>query len=101
MSMALQSAFLLAGYLMSQPAHAIDATRALEIHRAYRSAWCNAFALRLRLAAIYAQVAMRPVLSVAVTRLLRNCPQLLTAAAHLAGKARKPAAQSLLFEGIA
>jgi len=101
MSMALQSAFLLAGYLMAQPAHAIDATRALEIHRAYRSAWCNAFALRLRLAAIYAQVAMRPVLSVAVTRLLRNCPQLLTAAAHLAGKARKPAAQSLLFEGIA
>ena len=100
MSMALQSAVLLAGYLGTQPAHAIDATRALEIHRAYRSAWCNAFALRLRLAAIYAHVAMRPVLSVAVTRLLRNCPQLLTAAAHLAGKARKPVAESLLFEGI-
>jgi 2-polyprenyl-6-methoxyphenol hydroxylase-like FAD-dependent oxidoreductase len=100
MSMALQSAVLLAGYLRAQPARAIDATRALEIHRAYRSAWCNAFALRLRLAAIYAHVAMRPVLSVAVTRLLRNCPQLLTAAAHLAGKARKPVAESLLLEGI-
>jgi len=101
MSMALQSAFLLAGHLvMAQPAHAIDTTRAREIHRAYRSAWRNAFALRLRLAAMYAHVAMRPVLSVPVTRVLRNCPRLLTAAARLAGKARKPIAQSLLLEGI-
>jgi 2-polyprenyl-6-methoxyphenol hydroxylase-like FAD-dependent oxidoreductase len=50
MSMALQSAFLLAGYLIKQPARAIDATRALEIHQAYRSAWrmclCNAAAPR-------------------------------------------------------
>jgi 2-polyprenyl-6-methoxyphenol hydroxylase-like FAD-dependent oxidoreductase len=100
MSMALQSAFLLAGYLIEQPARAIDATRALEIHRAYRFAWRHAFALRLRLAAIFAHIAMRPVLSLPATRLLRNCPRLLTGAAHLAGKARKPVAQSLLFEGI-
>jgi menaquinone-9 beta-reductase len=99
MSMALQSAFLLAGHLIEQPARAIDATRALEIHRAYRSAWRNAFALRLRLAAVFAHIAMRPMLSLPVTRLLGNCPQLLTAAAHLAGKARKPVAQSLSFEG--
>jgi hypothetical protein len=98
--MALQSAFLLGGYLMAQPAHAIDTARALEIHRAYRSAWRNAFALRLRLAAIFAHIAMHPMLSLPVTRLLRNCPQLLTTAAHAAGKARKPVAQSLLFEGI-
>jgi 2-polyprenyl-6-methoxyphenol hydroxylase-like FAD-dependent oxidoreductase len=100
MSMALQSAFLLGGYLMAQPAHAIDTARALEIHRAYRSAWRNAFALRLRLAAIFAHIAMHPMLSLPVTRLLRNCPELLTAAAHVAGKARKPVAQSLLLEGI-
>jgi len=100
MSMALQSAFLLAGCLIEQPARAIDASRALEIHRAYRFAWRHAFALRLRLAAIFAHVAMRPVLSLPVTRLLANCPQLLTAAAHLAGKARKPVDQSRLFEGI-
>jgi menaquinone-9 beta-reductase len=99
MSMALQSAFLLAGYLRAQPAHAIDAVRALEIHRAYRSAWRNAFALRLRLAAVFAHMAMRPGLSLPVTRLLRNFPQLLTAAAHMAGKARRPVAQTLLFEG--
>ncbi len=99
-TMALQSAFLLAGYLIKQPARAIDATRALEIHRAYRSAWRSVFALRLRLAAIFAHIAMRPVLSLPVTRLLGDCPQVLTAAAHLAGKASKPVAQSLLFEGI-
>jgi menaquinone-9 beta-reductase len=100
MSMALQSAFLLAGYLSKQPARAIDATRALEIHQAYRSAWRSAFALRLRLAAIFAHIAMHPALSLPVTRLLGNWPQVLTAAAQFAGKASKPVAQSRLFEGI-
>jgi menaquinone-9 beta-reductase len=99
MSMALQSAFLLAGCLRAQPPQAIDGTRALEIQRAYGSAWRNAFALRQRLAAIFAHMAMRPVLSFPVTRLLRNFPQLLTMAAHMAGKARKPAAEPRLFEG--
>jgi 2-polyprenyl-6-methoxyphenol hydroxylase-like FAD-dependent oxidoreductase len=99
MSMALQSAFLLTGCLVSQPARAIDAARALEIHRAYRYAWRDAFALRLRLAAIFAHMAMRPVLSRPVTGLLRKFPQLLTTAAHMAGKARKPVGQTLLLEG--
>ena len=96
MSMALQSAFLLAGDLIKQPPCAIDATRALEIHEAYCSAWHSAFAMRLRLAAIFAHIAMRPALSRPVTRLLGDWPQALTAAAHLAGKARKPVVRSLL-----
>jgi menaquinone-9 beta-reductase len=100
MSMALQSAFLLTGFLIEQPARAIDAARALEIHRAYRSAWRNAFRLRLRLAGLFAHIAMRPRLSVPATRLLGSFPQLLTAAAHLAGKARRPVGQSIMFEGI-
>ena len=100
MSMALQSAFLLAGYLIEQPARAIDATRALDIHRAYRSAWRNAFGLRLRLAGLFAHLAMHPGLSVPTTRLLGSFPRLLTAAAHLAGKARRPVAHSILLEGI-
>ena len=98
--MALQSAYLLTGYLTKQPAHAIDANRMRAIHQAYRSAWRAAFAVRLRLAAIFAHIAMRPVLSSPVTRLLRAYPQVLTAAARLAGKARNPVAQSLLLEGI-
>jgi 2-polyprenyl-6-methoxyphenol hydroxylase-like FAD-dependent oxidoreductase len=100
MSMALQSAFLLAGHLIEQPARAIDAARALEIHRAYGAAWRSAFALRLRLAAVFAHIAMRPALSLPVTRLLGGFPPALTAAAHLSGKARKPVAPSLLSEGI-
>jgi menaquinone-9 beta-reductase len=100
MSMALQSAYLLTGYLTKQPADAIDANRMRAIHQAYRSAWRAAFAVRLRLAAIFAHIAMRPVLSSPVTRLLRAYPQVLTAAAHLAGKARNPVAQSLLLQGI-
>jgi menaquinone-9 beta-reductase len=99
MSMALQSAFLLTGYLIKQPARAIDVSRALEIHQAYRSAWRSAFAPRLRLAAIFAHIAMRPALSRPVTRLLGNCPEVLTAAALFAGKASKPVAQSPLLEG--
>ena len=63
-------------------------------------AWRNAFRLRLRLAAFFAHIAMHPGLSVAATRMLVRIPQLLTVAAHLAGKARNPAAQSFLFEGI-
>jgi 2-polyprenyl-6-methoxyphenol hydroxylase-like FAD-dependent oxidoreductase len=100
MSMALQSASLLAGFLIEQPARAIDAARALEIHRAYRGAWHTAFALRLRLAAVFAHIAMRPALSLPVTWLLGGCPRVLTAAAHLSGKARKPVALPLLSEGI-
>jgi 2-polyprenyl-6-methoxyphenol hydroxylase-like FAD-dependent oxidoreductase len=100
MSMALQSAYLLAGQLAAQPPRAIDAKRVLAIHQAYRSAWRAAFALRLRLAAIFAHIAMRPVLSSPVTGLLLVYPQVLTAAAKLAGKARKPAAPSLLLQGI-
>jgi len=52
--------------------------------------------MRLRLAAIFAHIAMRPALSRPVTRLLGDWPQALTAAAHLAGKARKPVVRSLL-----
>jgi 2-polyprenyl-6-methoxyphenol hydroxylase-like FAD-dependent oxidoreductase len=100
MSMALQSAFLLTSYLTKQSAHAIDAKRMRAIHQAYRSAWRAAFAVRLRLAAVFAHIAMRPVLSSPVTRLLRDYPRVLTAAAHLAGKARNPAAQLLPLQGI-
>jgi menaquinone-9 beta-reductase len=100
MNMALQSAFLLARHLTEQPAHAIDVNRALEIHRRYGAEWRSAFEPRLRLAAALAHIAMRPAPSRTVTRLLRTWPQLLTAAAHLAGKARSPIGQSLLLEGI-
>jgi 2-polyprenyl-6-methoxyphenol hydroxylase-like FAD-dependent oxidoreductase len=99
MNMALQSAFMLASHLTEQPTRAINVNRALEIHRTYGAQWRSAFEPRLRLAAILAHIAMRPALSRPVTRLLRTWPQLLTAAAQLAGKARSPVGQSFLLEG--
>jgi len=99
MNMALQSAFMLTGQLVEQPVRAIDVNRALGIQRRYRAQWRGAFEPRLRLAATLAHMAMRPALSRPVTRLLQTWPQLLTAAARLAGKARSPVRQSFLLEG--
>ncbi len=87
-SMALQSAELLATELTQQPAAAIDERHAMFLQRCYARAWHQRFAARLRLAAIYAHVAMRPSLSAPVSGLLHHWPALLTAAARFAGKGR-------------
>jgi len=89
-NMALQSAFLLTRQLVKQPVSAIDVSRSREIHRDYAAAWRSAFAHRLRLAAAYAHLAMRPALSVPATAALRRWPPALTEAARWAGKARSP-----------
>jgi flavin-dependent dehydrogenase len=89
-SMALQSAQLLAARLTQQPVSAIDERRAASLQREYTRAWNEQFALRLRLAALYAQIAMRPMLSASASGLLCRWPQLLTVATRFAGKARDP-----------
>jgi flavin-dependent dehydrogenase len=89
-AMALQSARLLVGLLEQQPASAIDARRALLLQRRYAHAWKRHFVPRLRLAALFAQIAMRPTLSTPVTAALRRWPGLLTGAAHFTGKDRAP-----------
>ena len=88
-SMALQSATLLANSLTQRPVATIDARRAGELQRRYAAAWRDAFAPRLRLATAYAHVAMRPALAAPTYALLRRWPTLLTEAARLAGKARR------------
>jgi flavin-dependent dehydrogenase len=88
-SMALQSAALLAPLLAARPAAACDAAWAAEVHRRYAAAWRAAFVPRLRLAATYAHLAMRPVLAEAAGSLLRRWPGLLVTAARLAGKTRR------------
>jgi flavin-dependent dehydrogenase len=88
-SMALQSAALLAAILTTQPAAAFDAPRAAHAHRRYAAAWASAFLPRLRLAATYAQLAMRPPLARAAGAVLRRWPGLLVSAARLAGKTRR------------
>jgi menaquinone-9 beta-reductase len=96
-NMALQSAFLLTDELLKYPAASTDAHRFRKIHRDYGQAWQNAFARRLRLAAAYAHLAMRPALGAAAA--LQYWPMLLTRAARWAGKARSPLTTSAPFEG--
>ncbi len=87
-SMALQSAWLLADQLTRQPAAMIDAHRADALQGSYVEAWQRAFSARLRFANAFAHVAMRPFAAAPVGALLRRWPSLLTHAARVSGKAR-------------
>ena len=97
-SMALQSARLLTGLLATEGVAAMDPRRQREVQTRYAAAWRRAFRQRLRYAALFAQIAMRPLLAKPVGALLGRHPQLLTLAARLAGKARGPVAIRLLHE---
>ena len=94
-SMALQSSALLAATLIRHPAAAITGRCAIDVHRSYAAVWRRAFARRLRLAAIYAHIAMRPALAAPARSLLRRWPVLLGSGARLAGKATRAAVTSL------
>jgi flavin-dependent dehydrogenase len=86
-SMAMQSAWLLAGFLAGQR-DAIRRSLAIDsLGRAYARAWRRSFAPRIRSAAAVAHWAMRPNAVVVALPLLRHCPPLLTWGARLSGKA--------------
>ena len=86
MSMALQSAALLCARLLDPDAP--DTPDPLAVQRAYAADWRREFAPRLRLAAAFAHVAMRPRASGALTALARAWPGLLTHGARRGGKVR-------------
>jgi menaquinone-9 beta-reductase len=89
MSMALQSAALLASLLLGPSAATVpDATDQARLQRRYAAAWRKAFAPRLRLAAVFAHVAMRPRGARALMKLVRIWPGLLTRGARWGGKVR-------------
>jgi 2-polyprenyl-6-methoxyphenol hydroxylase-like FAD-dependent oxidoreductase len=87
MSMALESAFLLASHLTRFAVDG-DSVPWIDLHRTYETAWRAAFAPRMRVASAYAHLAMQPVLNAPTQAVLRRWPSLLTKAARLAGKAR-------------
>jgi 2-polyprenyl-6-methoxyphenol hydroxylase-like FAD-dependent oxidoreductase len=95
-TMALQSAALLAARLKIYSAISLTPSRAAEVQRGYAASWRSAFEPRLRLAALYAQIAMRPALALPVRTVLRWWPSLLGRAARLAGKAKQAVAPSLI-----
>lgn len=102
-SMALQSSRLLVETLLAQANRTPDTWRLNRAHlsvahRNYEKAWRAAFTPRLRFAAAYAHIAMRPALSAPVGMALRQWPALLTLAARVAGKARPAAHHFGLLE---
>jgi 2-polyprenyl-6-methoxyphenol hydroxylase-like FAD-dependent oxidoreductase len=91
-TMALQSAFLLALELTRRSPARIDADARRDIGRRYAAAWRATFVRRLRFAALYAHLAMHPALSRPAAAVLRRWPGALTGAARWAGKAGAPSA---------
>jgi flavin-dependent dehydrogenase len=87
-SMAMQSAWLLCRRLIAQP-DALACPHALaRIGRAYAADWDAAFAMRVRAAALFANVATRPRAARLLLPLVRRFPATLTLGAHLSGKTR-------------
>ena len=94
-SMALQSAALLAGELLAHGSAAAAAARHAELARRYAQAWRRAFAPRLRLASLFAHAAMRPGAAALLMALVHAWPGLLTEGARRGGKTRS------IVEGMA
>jgi len=90
MSMALQSAWLLCADLLAddRPKNLSVAAGLRDVGRIYAVHWHQAFAPRLRLAAVFAHVAMRPMLAKPMLALVQRWPRLLTLGASWGGKTR-------------
>lgn len=90
MSMALQSAALLVSVLLGRSGVGAvpGATVQAGLQRRYAAAWRKAFVPRLRLAAVFAHLAMRPRSARAMMKLAGIWPGLLTRGARWGGKVR-------------
>ncbi len=88
MSMALQSAVLLCRHLLNHagPRQVPGALTQRRIAAAYAAEWRRAFTPRLRLAAAFAQLAMRPAAATGLVALAQAWPGLLTLGARFGGK---------------
>jgi hypothetical protein len=95
--MALQSAGLLCTELIGsgRASGIADAAGQAEIGRRYTARWRQHFVPRLRLAAAFAQAAMRPSSASLLMALARTWPGLLTQGARWAGKVRCAADQQV------
>jgi flavin-dependent dehydrogenase len=91
-SMAMQSAWLLCQQLIRFPdvldSGADGRRRQREIHHRYAVQWRAHFQPRLRLAACFSQVAMRPTIAARLLPMVQQVPALLTHGARWSGKVR-------------
>lgn len=85
-SMAIQSAALLCERLTARRKEALTHAALEEIGRDYADAWCQSFAPRIRAAALFAQLAMRPAVVALLLPLVRLFPAALTLGACWSGK---------------
>jgi len=91
MSMAMQSAWLLCDRLLatSRPRGTEDAARwHADVARRYAADWRRHFAMRLRLAAVLAHIAMRPLPTSILLAAARHVPSAITLGARWCAKAR-------------
>ena len=92
-SMAIQSAWLLCDRLLARGGElrggAPSARAIAEVGRDYAASWQSSFAPRIRLAAVFAHLAMRPGASRMLLPLLQRWPGILTAGARLGAKVRQ------------
>lgn len=92
MSMAIQSAWLLCERLLAREGELRGGdswTHAMaDVGRDYAAIWRRSFAPRIRLAAVFAHLAMRPGASRPLLPLLQHWPGLLTSGARLGAKVR-------------
>lgn len=88
-SMALQSSWLLCGRLIQQRERLMTRTDHSPVGRDYAAHWRRHFAARVRWAAVFAQLAMRPAAAGSLLPVLRRRPDLLTLGARLGGKVRR------------
>jgi flavin-dependent dehydrogenase len=84
-SMAMQSAWLLCERLLRHDSGTVAYGR---IRKKYGKDWRRHFASRLRLAAVFAHLAMRPRLSRGLLPLIEYWPSFLTCGAYISGKVR-------------
>ena len=104
-SMALQSSFVLAALIGPERAGLVATASAAEAQRRalaeYEALWRRRFARRLRVAAAFAHVAMRPALARAAWPLVRRWPRVLTEGARLSDKTRCAPEAARLVGGAA
>ncbi|HZV62809.1 MAG TPA: NAD(P)/FAD-dependent oxidoreductase [Methylophilaceae bacterium] len=86
-SMAMQSSWLLCERLIAYRNAGVSTTFSV-IQEEYVRAWRSNFVNRLRLAALFAHVAMRPRLGGALLPLLQRWPEVITQGAYMSGKVR-------------
>ncbi len=88
-SMAMQSAWLLCERLIGRQQEVLSGSAVETVGSDYSSAWHSAFAARIRSAALFAHLAMRPGNVAMLLPMLKLFPGILTLGAKLSGKAKQ------------